>query len=105
MSNKTLFCSVLFCIITNDPVSFIFHFVELHIGSSIRYETTLFGNYFLKYYKVKRILMSFNCFLSILNSPLLQVYFPCNWRDANVTAIYKKKKKKKKKPRQIYAIK
>ena len=34
----------------------------MHIGSSIRYENALYGNYFLKYYIVKRILISFNCF-------------------------------------------
>ena len=44
------------------PVNFILHFSELHIGSSIRYENPLFGNYFLKCYIVKRILISFNCF-------------------------------------------
>ena len=27
------------------PVNFILHFAELHIGSSIRYNNTLFGNY------------------------------------------------------------
>ena len=44
------------------PVNVILHFAELHIGSSIRYENILFGNYFLKYYIVKIILISFNCF-------------------------------------------
>ena len=31
-------------------VNFVLHFAELHIGSSIKYENTLFGNYFLKCY-------------------------------------------------------
>ena len=44
------------------PVNFILHFAEWHIGSSIRYETTSFGNIFFKCYIVKRILISFNCF-------------------------------------------
>ena len=44
------------------PVNFILHFAELHIGSSTRYENTLFKNYFLKCYTVKRNLISFNCF-------------------------------------------
>ena len=39
-----------------------FYFAELHIGSSIRYENALFGNYFHKCYIVKIILISFNCF-------------------------------------------
>ena len=34
----------------------------MFIGSSIRYENTLFGNYFLKCYIVKIIFISFNCF-------------------------------------------
>ena len=41
---------------------FILHFAELHIGSSIRYENTLFKYYFLKCYIVKRNLISFDCF-------------------------------------------
>ena len=44
------------------PVNFILHSAELHIGSSIRYENTLYGNYFLNCYIVKIILISFNCF-------------------------------------------
>ena len=40
------------------PVNFILHFADLHIG----YENTLFGNYFIKCYKAKIILISFNCF-------------------------------------------
>ena len=36
-------------------INFILHFFELHSGSSIRYEITLFQNTFLKWYKVKRI--------------------------------------------------
>ena len=38
---------------------------EFHIGSSIRYKNALYGNYFLNCYMVKRILISFNVFLSI----------------------------------------
>ena len=37
------------------PMNLILHFAELHIGSSIRYENTLFGNNFLKCYTVKII--------------------------------------------------
>ena len=44
------------------PVNCILHFAELNIGSSIRYKYTLVGNYFLKGNKIKRILISFNCF-------------------------------------------
>ena len=32
-----------------------FHFAELQSGSSFRYKITLFENYFLKCFKVKRI--------------------------------------------------
>ena len=47
-------------------------FLELHIGSSIRYENIFFGNYFLKFYIVKRILISFNCFSEYrLNTPFV----------------------------------
>ena len=45
------------------PVYFILYFAELHIGSSIRYENTLFKKYFFfKCYIVKRNLISFICF-------------------------------------------
>ena len=62
------------------PVNFILHFAELHIGSSIRYEDTLFKKYFFKCYIVKRKLISFNCFseyskrmfVFILNNMLLK---------------------------------
>ena len=37
-------------------------FDVLYNGSSSKYKITLFENYFLKCYKVKRILISFNCF-------------------------------------------
>ena len=44
------------------PVNFILQFAELHSGSSLRYKYSLFEKYFLKCNKVKRILISFNCF-------------------------------------------
>ena len=37
------------------PVNFILHSAELHIGSSIRYENALYGNYLLNCYIVKMI--------------------------------------------------
>ena len=43
-------------------MNFILHSAELHIGSSIRYENVLYGNYFLNCYIVKIISISFNCF-------------------------------------------
>ena len=43
-------------------LNFISDSAELHTGSSISYENTLFGNYFLTNYIVKRILISCNCF-------------------------------------------
>ena len=44
------------------PVNLILLFAELRIGSYIRYENALCGNYFLNCYIVKRILISFNYF-------------------------------------------
>ena len=44
------------------PLKFFLHVTELHIGSSIRCENTLFGYHSLKCYIVKLILISFNCF-------------------------------------------
>ena len=46
-------------------LEFILHLFELHIGSSIRYKHTLFGNNFLKNNKVKIILYPSIVFLSI----------------------------------------
>ena len=43
------------------PVNLILHFGELMIGSSIKYKKpTLFENFILKCYKVKRIIKSFD---------------------------------------------
>ena len=50
------------------PVNFILHFDELHIDCSVRYEKTLFGNYFLTCYKVKIILIPFNCFSEYISN-------------------------------------
>ena len=51
-----------------------FHFVELHIGNSIRYNT-LFGNCFIKCNKIKRILILTNCFfLSILERAVIYLF-------------------------------
>ena len=38
------------------------HFGELHSDNSINDKNSLFENYIPKCYKVKRILISFNCF-------------------------------------------
>ena len=43
-------------------MNFSLHFGELHSDNSINDKSNLFENYILKYYKVKRILISFNCF-------------------------------------------
>ena len=43
-------------------MNFNLHFGELHSDSSINDSNTLFENYLPKCYKVKRILISFNCF-------------------------------------------
>ena len=55
------------------PVNFILHSADLHISSSIRYENALYGNYFLHYYIVKRILISFNCFSEYIMSRLVNL--------------------------------
>ena len=43
-------------------MNFNLHFGELHSDNSINDKNNLFENYIPKYYKVKRILISFNCF-------------------------------------------
>ena len=43
-------------------MNFNLHFGELHNDNSINDKNNLFENYILKCYKVKRILISFNCF-------------------------------------------
>ena len=49
------------------PVNFILHFAELHIGSSIRYENTLFKKYFFQMlYSQKKFNILQLFFLSIL---------------------------------------
>ena len=53
-------------------MNFIFHFAELHSGSSIRYKITRFENYFQEWYKVKQISISFNCFSEYKSKKLLQ---------------------------------
>ena len=51
------------------PVNFILHSAELHIGSSIKYGNTLFGNNFLKFCIAKTNLISFNCFSEYISFP------------------------------------
>ena len=43
-------------------MNFSLHFGELHSDNSIYDKNNLFENYIPKCYKVKRILISFNCF-------------------------------------------
>ena len=43
-------------------MNFNLHFGELHSDNSIDDKNKWFENYYLKCYKVKRILISFNCF-------------------------------------------
>ena len=52
-----------------SSVNFIFHFAELQSGSSITDKKTVFGNYVLKCNKVKRILISSNCFSEYIFVP------------------------------------
>ena len=44
------------------PVNFNLHFDKLHSDNSINDKKNLFENYMPKSYKVKSILISFNCF-------------------------------------------
>ena len=43
-------------------MNFSLHFGELHSNNSINDKNYMFEYYIPKYYKVKRILISFNCF-------------------------------------------
>ena len=43
-------------------MNFNLHFGELHSDNSINYKNNFFENYIPKCYKVKRIIISFNCF-------------------------------------------
>ena len=42
------------------PVNFTLHFIELQIGSSIKYKNTLFGNYFLKCNNIVKLIQLFS---------------------------------------------
>ena len=72
------------------PQNFILLSYVLHIGSSIRYENVLNGNYFLICYIVKRILISFNCFSEykymVDNEGLLSV---CFFKSCPIIFFYK----------------
>ena len=63
------------------------HFAALHSGSSIRYKINLFENYFLKYYEVKIILISFNCFSENTLNFLLTGMF-IGWSTFTVVKIF-----------------
>ena len=78
---------VLYC--NQWPVNFILHFAELHIGSSIRYEKTLFGNYFLKGY-VKRILISFKLRRMRLHCSRSSCNFYCDRTRQNLTETFRR---------------
>ena len=74
------------------PVNFIFHLAELHIGSSIRYENTLFKNIFFKCYIVKRNLISFNCLSEyILCKYITHVYHLKNLLDQGGEHVFIRK--------------
>ena len=60
------------------PVNFVLYFAELHTSNSIRYENTLFGNYFLKCHIVKRILISFTSGNIIVNLTYFVTDVPAN---------------------------
>ena len=49
-------------------MNFNLHFGELHSDNSINDKNNLFEYYILKCYKVKRILISFNCFSEYIYS-------------------------------------
>ena len=58
-----------------------FHFAELHSDNSINDRNNLFENYIPKCYKVKRILISFNCFseYSSTDNGLLTRFMPTKY--------------------------
>ena len=49
-------------------MNFNLHFGELHSDNSINDKSNLFENYIPKFYKVKRNLISFNCFSEYSNT-------------------------------------
>ena len=49
-------------------MNFNLHFGELHSDNSINDKNNLFENHIPKSYKVKRILISFNCFSEYINA-------------------------------------
>ena len=51
------------------PVHFNVHFGELHSDNSINDKNNLFEYYIPKCYKVKRTLITFNCFSEYINGP------------------------------------
>ena len=55
-------------------MNFNLHFIELHSDNSIDDKNNLFENYIPKCYKVKRTLISFNCFSEFI-SKLTRVTF------------------------------
>ena len=54
-------------------MNFNLHFSELHSDNSINYKNNLFENYIPKCYKVKRMLISFNCFSEYISDK-------CDWQ-------------------------
>ena len=60
-------------------MNFNLHFGELHSDNSINDKNILFENYIHKCYKVKRILISFNCFSKYTCSCLIKYNFLPHW--------------------------
>ena len=50
-------------------MNFNLHFGELHSDNSINDKNNFFENYIAKCYKVKRVLISFNCFSEYITKP------------------------------------
>ena len=73
-------------------MNFNLHFGELHSDISINDKNNLFENYKPKFYKVKRILISFNCFSEYINKGIpivrLKYFFGTKFKlSVNLTAI------------------
>ena len=55
-------------------MNFNLHFGELHSNNSINDKNIFFENYIPKCYRVKRILISFNCFSEYISKEVYMLY-------------------------------
>ena len=72
-------------------MNFNLHFDELHSDNSINDKNILFENYIPKCYKVKRILISFNCFSEYIRKYNESIYLLNNLFSSEKTEYRKYK--------------